>query len=81
MSALVIRPDYVLFSSGKFDSRKRYLRVNPNGGLKWPSPTIVTLGYRLVGNNSSPMLLYKNGVGGVPAAYSGENPVIFRADI
>lgn len=81
MSALVIKPNYVIFSGGKFDSRKRYLRVNSNGGLKWPSPTIVTLSYRLGGSNSSPILLYKNGVGGVPAAYSGENPVIFKAEI
>lgn len=76
MSALTIRPNRVLFSSGAFDSDKKYIQVKANGEIPWPS-LIVTIGSYQPGSTNI-TFLYKNGIGGVPAYYSGANPVVFR---
>lgn len=79
MAAISIKPEHVSFSNGLFDSDKQYIKLNQGGPIYWPSPTVHTVGARQPGGLNI-TILYKNGVGGVPALYSGSF-ISFRAEI
>lgn len=73
MANLEIRPNRVIFSNGLFDSDKQYIKVNAGGNIYWPSPYKVTLSQYRQPRTTNNWLLYKNGIGGVPAYYTGDN--------
>lgn len=80
MSAVSITPNRVVFSGGLFDSNKSYVQATSNGPILWPKP-IVTLGSTQPANSLYILVRYKNGIGGVPAVFSGEIPYAFRGTI